>query len=334
MLKKLAIAGSVVLLIGAAVLGWVLSVGDNERREAAACRLKYGSEPDEYLKRYNEWLAMSPKERSVLPWELKANGRDKTQDELRQEQKGRLKGDMDRLAAGEISGHPFTDILYGDNWQDEVREYKKRKQRSEFVLTGSVVCMSAGGLALASCLLVWATRLATAGVSRLKTASDDVRTGDEPTEPGPDPTNVGQNKDDAERSRPSFVQAARSSSHSPGGAPLPLTADSDGAVKQHKKIPVLISGQKAPGYQKSSAASGQNQGVSGMRQSAPTRKVAVAVLAEQQEGPPAHDESLRAKTKDLEKQMDEFRQMAQNVQQAALEHSKPLNGTLQEPLLS
>ena len=42
------------------------------------------------------------------------------------------------------------------------------------------------------------------------------------------------------------------------------------------------------------------------------------------------EDSLKAQTENLENQMAEFRQMAQGVQQTALEQSQPLNGTLSE----
>ncbi|MHC4805303.1 MAG: nucleotide exchange factor GrpE [Planctomycetota bacterium] len=41
-------------------------------------------------------------------------------------------------------------------------------------------------------------------------------------------------------------------------------------------------------------------------------------------------DSLKAQTESLEKQMAEFRQMAQSVRQAAVEQSEPINGTLTE----
>jgi len=330
MLKKIAIVGFVFLLIGGAVLGWVLAAVSSEQREAAAARLKYGSEPDEYLKRYNEWLAMSPKDRTPLPWESKGDGRNKTQDELRREQQGRLKGDLERLADGELSAHPLAEILYGDNWQDQVREYNRRKRSSEFIMKGAVVCMSVGGLAFGFCLLVWVTRLATAGISRLKTASDNVQAADESIEPAPDPINAEEQSDNTEQSGPSFVEAVKSSSQGTGTAPSPLTVDADGSVKQRKKIPVLVSGKKPTYYQKASPESPEHHGVSRMEHSGFYTRAGGAPVAEMQKDSSGANDSLRVKTTDLEKQMDEFRRMAHNVQQSAIEHSKPVNGALQE----
>ena len=48
------------------------------------------------------------------------------------------------------------------------------------------------------------------------------------------------------------------------------------------------------------------------------------------ESSPMLEESLKAKTDNLEKQMAEFKDVAHSVQQTTLEHSKPLNGALKE----
>nr|NIO85973.1 hypothetical protein [Candidatus Aminicenantes bacterium]NIQ71860.1 hypothetical protein [Candidatus Aminicenantes bacterium]NIT27898.1 hypothetical protein [Candidatus Aminicenantes bacterium] len=41
-------------------------------------------------------------------------------------------------------------------------------------------------------------------------------------------------------------------------------------------------------------------------------------------------DSLKAQTENLEKQMAEFRQMAKGVKQTAINHSQPINSTLNE----
>ena len=53
-------------------------------------------------------------------------------------------------------------------------------------------------------------------------------------------------------------------------------------------------------------------------------------LADSYENSLRQEDLLRAQAEDLEKQMAEFRQMAQNVQQSAVAHSKPLNDSLRE----
>jgi len=75
---------------------------------------------------------------------------------------------MDKLAAGEISAYPFANILYGENWQQEVNKYKKQKEQREFIFTGSIVCISVGGAICSCCLLICTIRLLIRAFSRLK----------------------------------------------------------------------------------------------------------------------------------------------------------------------
>ena len=66
MLKRTAIIGFALFAIGGITLALVVPEIHSERELAAEYRLKYGSEHDEYLKRYNEWLKLSPAECSNI----------------------------------------------------------------------------------------------------------------------------------------------------------------------------------------------------------------------------------------------------------------------------
>ena len=93
----------------------------------------------------------------ACPFLLDADGKTKTRGQLWQEQQGRLRADLDKLAAGGITAPPsFADVLYGESWLTELSEYNKRKERLAFVFTGSIACTSVGGLIYAWWLLLWA----------------------------------------------------------------------------------------------------------------------------------------------------------------------------------
>ncbi|MHC4103953.1 MAG: hypothetical protein ACYSR9_03355 [Planctomycetota bacterium] len=155
MLKKYVIPGLVILLAGATVLGWLLVEKNKEHQEAAYYKSKYGSEPDNYLKQYNEWLQSDLQARAYLPWGLDENGKQKTEVQLQKEQQERLKADLDKLAAGKTDASPFADILYGKNWQEELSKYKKQKEQRESIFTISILCTFTGGAILTCCLLSW-----------------------------------------------------------------------------------------------------------------------------------------------------------------------------------
>jgi len=272
-LKKSAILGLVLLLVGGTVLGWVLTERRKERQRAATCKLKYGSAPDEYLRHYNEWLEFSPEERLASPLKLDGFGQGKTKAELMREQQERLAADLDRLATGELDAYPFADVLYGSGWQDEVDKYRKQKEFNEFVLTGSVVCTSIGGTVFGSCVLLWMVRLLIGGASRLRRSSSDAQERREAAEgegfshTGPlNPQQHGEADDRPSeipgtgRPQRDFVRAVAESSRRPAGKSAfggPVGEDSDRdnseantGAEHDRAVQTGISGEKNSGSAK------------------------------------------------------------------------------------
>jgi len=323
MLKKSAILGLVLLIIGGAVLAWVVLERRSERQRAASFKLKYDSEPDEYLKRYNEWLNMSPEERANTPLHVNGYGHAKTKSQIRAEQAERLNADLDMLAMGELDTHPLVaDVLYGENWQEEVRKYKKRKETSEFLLTGSIVCVSIGGATFGLCFVFWVIRLVVGGASRLKGAvAVELEEKDKI---------AATDVDDS--SETSFVNSARATIGErcvdAGSTDESDDSEGSGRGKIRKTIAVLISGKKPTEYEESPEQK-TSGGVGDMARSSGAGKVSQTILAQQQKEASMLEESLKAHTLKLEKQMYEFKRM-QNARQSATEQSKPLNGALEE----
>jgi len=172
--KKFVILGLVLLLAGSAMLGMVLVEERKQQQRAANYESNYDSETGEFLEQYNEWMQSFPEEPSQLPFELEGYGKTETEAQLRQKQQERLQADLGKLAAGETDVYPFADLLYGEDWQSELNKYKKRKELSEFVLTGSIVCISMGGTIFAWYLLLWLVRFLIRGTSGLKKLLPDV----------------------------------------------------------------------------------------------------------------------------------------------------------------
>ncbi len=153
---------------GGSLLSWVLTEQREEQAIAADFQLKHSTETADFIRQYDEWLQRPAEERTGLPLLLDKNGKAKTRDQFQQEQQERLKADIHKLATGEITAHPFADVLYGDNWQRQLSAYKKRKERNEAILIGSAVCASVGGLVCASWLLVWMVQMVGQGISRIR----------------------------------------------------------------------------------------------------------------------------------------------------------------------
>jgi len=153
MFKKYVKLGLLILVTGSAVLGWVLIENNKDRQRAVYYKSKYGSDPEEYLKQYNEWLQLPPEQRANLPWWLDKYGKSKTDDQLRKEQQERLNADLDKLATGKKEANPFADILYGEDWRIKLREYKQKRRIRGYIFTGSIVCAFTGGAILTYCLV-------------------------------------------------------------------------------------------------------------------------------------------------------------------------------------
>jgi len=342
MCKKYVIPGLVLLVAGAAVLGWLLAQERKEQQKASSYKLKYGSEPGEHLKQYNESLQLA----------LDKYGKTKTEAQLKQEQRERLKADLNKLAAGNKEAYPFADILYGENWQKELSKYKKRKELRELIFTGSIVCTFTGGAILTWCLLLWTGRPIIKASSHLRTiVADFFRSRNRSKDKEPVQANakakikpkaqaeqkVGvdsvpikgrttfgrQEKRKEPRGRPALLshvlrnsgwQSFEANSAGQGEQTLPQTHNSakngpgvENSAKNTEKIDVLLSDEKS------------TEDVESLKAAAESVNISTKL-----------EDSLKAQTENLEKQMAEFKQMAQGVQQAAIEQSKPLNGTLSE----
>lgn len=368
MLKRFAVVGLLLLLAGTAVLGWVFADRRREQQEAAFYKLKYGSELKDCLRQYNEWRQLPPEERTNSPFTPDKNWKTRTEAQLRQEQHGRLKADLDRLVAGEEDTYPFANVLYGKNWQEELRSYKSRKERNEFILTGSIVCTSAGGTLFVWCLLLWIARLVIRGLSCLWKFLAGIFTAQRETkEETPTETGAGENRKQAEqeqklrkrrsevakRSRVLVNSGWQSFTASSVNHPQPVSVQAgvpieselhsdDGAASHarehiedcssgsHRGITALLSGQgtiasETPLIRTSEEAFNVN-----MPQVNRIGSVRKAAASDSSKDSHRIEDSLKAQTENLEKQMAEVRQMAESVQQATLEHSRPLDNVLKE----
>ncbi len=183
MRKNLIITASILILVGGAALGWVLGERRKDREETARYESNYNTGTDDFVKQYDEWLQTPPQERAGMPHLLDENGKTKTREQLWQEQRGRLRADLDKLAAGEKTAPPFADLLYGENWHEELIEYQKRKEFQRIVFAGSIVCACVGVAVYAWWLLLWTARLVIKGASALKRLLSRIRSDDAEDEP-------------------------------------------------------------------------------------------------------------------------------------------------------
>lgn len=145
-----------VLLVIAGIGGFSVTAswGNKEQRELAPYKENYSKQADELLRRFEGQSYLSPEEQIRL---LRDGAQYGTK--WLAEQKLRLKADIEELAVGEKQPGDFADLVYGENWRQEVEKYKQRKELSELTVTASTLSLSAGALILVFGICRWITRL-------------------------------------------------------------------------------------------------------------------------------------------------------------------------------
>jgi len=120
-------------------------------------RNQFNQNDDEYLRLYEEWNRLTPEQKADNPWGQGHYGGSKTNEQLRSEQPARLKSDLVDLATGAKEPHVLADFLYGNNWQDEVDQYRRKKEIRDAVSFASIVTLLAGTLILLANTAKWLT---------------------------------------------------------------------------------------------------------------------------------------------------------------------------------
>lgn len=310
--KKVVILGLVLLLVGGSMLGWVLSEKRKQQQRAAAYKSKYNLETGEYLKQYTEWFQAFPDDQSKMPFVLDENGKAKTEEQLKQEQQERLQADLSKLATGEMDVYPFADILYGENWQNELNRYKKRKELSEFVFTGSIVCTSMGGTIFASYFLLCLVRFFIRVSSGLKKLLPDV---------------LGKQRKIKDKKW--AMTNAEEDVKNQEQEQSKLEKRSKGLRNLIKRKPKL-NGRESALFTKSEFSSDNRSSKRAKKRLgtySDDNAENIAVLLSDEESTESIarlEDSLKAQTEQLEERT------AQSVQQAIIEHSKPLDSTLKD----
>lgn len=121
----------------------LLSERKSMEREAVSLKLKYSAETIEYLKLYERWMLLPVEERTQPPEGLNLNA-NKSPEQIAQEQQERLKADMDKLSAGQMTVYPFADDYYGPSWKEKIVLYKQQKEKQEFLKSVSIACTATG----------------------------------------------------------------------------------------------------------------------------------------------------------------------------------------------
>ncbi len=350
------------LLAGGTCLWWMLSGMRKQQQEVTFYKLKCRANANNYLNEYREWANLSddsqdlPPEKQTSPppipdeYEL-----GKTNDHLRQEQQERLIADMDKLAVTEIVNDAFTDLLYGNNWQQQVKKYGKWKELKELTLTGSTVCVGIGGIIFAWCVLLATARLIIKAVSyackffagiyrKIRGIEERERTDTCPEEPEEgSENNQAQIRPLGEQSRlsrilagsgwhnfnESFVAGQKEPGRRANAVSMKRRSGTVDPVKDTQSISVLLSDEESV-ESDLPAVYTRGQMQESKRQLNKHENRDSANFHNTGQDHAQTEDSLRTQTENLEKQIAEFKRTAQDIRQVTVEQSQPINAALQE----
>ena len=359
MLQKCAILGLVLLLAGGAAFGWLYRETQNERRQAQSLAPANSLGSQEYLEKYGRWYQLSPEQQNQLVLELDNERKSKSADQLGREQQARLKADLDKLAAGQMNPGDIADFLYGRGWEGQVEEYRKHREQVETAQTISIVCLSIGGVLFGGCLILWLLRLVIRAIRAFKSRSSEPQIETEPAtteltdielnDPQPPQESEEPVPEEQPKQRRRLLTVSETSAESqPGvvgaepGASVsqPLTSIDDlfNVPPDGTGPREAASSTTRPGSPSSAMpVAGEESGIallladedSHERTWSPEAQWSLQSAPNGQRVATVKD-SLKEQADGLQKQLAEFKQVAQSVQQATREQSNPLGNTLKE----
>ena len=370
MLKKCAILGLAVSLVGAAALAWLFNETRSRAEQAPDPNNTYSLGTDEDFEKYGRWHLLSPEQQNQLVLELDRDRKTKTPEQVAQEQQARLRTDLDKLAAREMTPGDIADYLYGPNWEEQVEQHKKNKEQREIARTILLVCLPIGGSILTGCFLIWFVQSVARVVRKRKKAPPKLsdKPAGQPLMPeltdlaiyAPAEDDDGPAQDKPHRTR---VPAAAGSSSSTTDSP----DDEDGSsflrmlghsARERQECPVAEAdtenGSVAVMVEEEQASATENPDDAEPGSSEPpkadvdvepekrrfTPRPKVAVLGrdlsdlridlDETSAPSDSGKILQKQAENLQEQLTEFKQKAQTGQQAARDQAEPLNNTLKD----
>jgi len=279
---------------------------------------------------------------ATLGWGLIEQRKEK---QLLEDIKARLEK-LDKVTADEIDIRYLADIFSSDDWQQKLDEYNTQRQGKGLLIDTSAVFILTGG-AIFTWLLLW---LAVRFVYRRlfgfrNTSSSEVihQDGGENLQARERSQRVvessKQKTDHQKEKQPVNVKVLASSGwfdfnkgpsdrgkadHIYSETTLEAQSSSDSSVGGSKNISVMFSDSQAAESKKSLKLKGDRLN---QRYKSLTKR---RIFSETDEDAAKLEKVLKAQSKSLEKQVAEFKQMAQTLKQTTLDRSQPFGGTIKE----
>ena len=295
------IVGVVFLLAGSGMFGWVYVENKKEQQ------------------RIDKYESMSFLGAAEFIEQFKTEGYDKSKYESDQHE--RLQADLDELASGEKNISIDADILYGENWRQEISKYKEKKEFREFILNCSFVCIAMGVTIFSWYLFVGFIKVFIRMISglkeRFKGSRQKRKKNDDIEEVGETYIEKYMIEEEQEQDEP----PQEKESHLKKRTKAPWSA-SESKSKKEKAEQTVLTTQKS-----SSKKTSRKETKKELDTKSDEYSEKIAVLLSDEESVKSlekFEDSLKAQTEKLEERT------AESVQKAIMEHSKPLDSTLKD----
>ncbi len=278
---------------------------------------------------------------ATLGWGLVEQRKEK---QLLEDIKTRLEK-LDKVTADEVDIRYLADIFSSDDWQQKLDEYNTQRQGKGLLIDTSAVFILTGSAVFAWLLLWFAVRFVYRRIFGFKDTSSEVmhQGGDENLQSQQGPQAVvessKQKTGHQKAERPVNVKILASSGwfdfnkglsdrgkddHLYSETNLRDQSSSDSAEGGSRNVDLMFSDGQAAGSKKLLKLKGDRLN---QRYKSLTKR---RNFSENDEDTAKLEKVLKAQSKSLEKQVAEFKQMAQTLKQTTLDRSQPLSGTIKE----
>ncbi len=234
---------------------------------------------------------------------------------------------LNKLLSGEISIQHLADVVPEEKWQEELtsRDLAKKRTTRSLIFSASAACMAIGTTIFACWLFSWIARCAMAGLSRSEKFFPDILRHQRSTK-----DNQLTEACQKEGKRASRQQKPDEPALSKANLLAKNKLHTDHSAKETEEIDVLYCDEKSlnPEEQPKSGTDHTDLNVTLFDQL--EQNIRKTILSGYRENTLKVEDSLKAQSENLEKQVTEFKQMTQTVKEAAIGHSEPLGTTLAE----
>jgi len=235
---------------------------------------------------------------------------------------------LDKLIAGEIDIQSFAKVFSVEDWHQKINQYKAKKRTRDFTLNIGIACMLAGGGIFTWRLLLSTAHFVALSISWLgRIASNLFKKCGQAKDKKTTKSSAKAEKQSLEQKKKpwwSWWHRGRFKKQ------VKALEFSDWHNFSKEKIAVLYTDEESVELENPLEVETEESDSSAEQPDELTENIRRTVLCDTGKKTSEPEDLLKGQSDNLEKQVAEFKQMTETVQQTALESSEPLSDSLKE----